>query len=166
MSKIIRLSQPDCANTSPKSNNFNKNTHRHRHIYTHTHTRNYTIAITRLERAKFVNGSNPKGDTTYISVYKINKTFIFYMLFHMNITCDLDLSGDFFFFFFCLFTIKMILIQFQVLSVVPGLLLLTLSWQRSLSNRNQSTDLQSKTMDWFLYDRGLLHGVQSKVKTG
>ena len=106
MSKIIRLSQPDCANTSPKSNNFNKNTHRHRHIYTHTHTRNYTIAITRLERAKFVNGSNPKGDTTYISVYKINKTFIFYMLFHMNITCDLDLSGDFFFFFFLLIHYK------------------------------------------------------------
>ena len=33
----------------------------------------------------------------------------------------------------------------------------TLSWQSSLSYRNQSTDLQSKSMDWFLYDRELHH---------
>ena len=32
---------------------------------------------------------------------------------------------------------------------------LTLSWRRSLSCRNQSTDLQSKSMDWFLCDNGL-----------
>ena len=32
--------------------------------------------------------------------------------------------------------------------------LLTLSWQRSLSFRNQSIDL----LDWFLYDRDLLYG--------
>ena len=30
---------------------------------------------------------------------------------------------------------------------------LTLSWQSSLTYRNQSTDFQSKLMDWFLYDR-------------
>ena len=29
---------------------------------------------------------------------------------------------------------------------------LTLSWRRSLSYRNQSIDLQNKSMDWFLYD--------------
>ena len=34
---------------------------------------------------------------------------------------------------------------------------LTLSWRRPLSYRNQSIDLQSKSMDWFLYDRGLRH---------
>ena len=34
---------------------------------------------------------------------------------------------------------------------------LTLSWRRSLSYRNQSIDLQSKSMDWFLYDHGLRH---------
>ena len=28
---------------------------------------------------------------------------------------------------------------------------------RSLSYRNQSIDLQSKSMDWFLYDRDLYH---------
>ena len=33
-------------------------------------------------------------------------------------------------------------------------LLVTLSWQRSLSYSNQSIDLQSKSMNWFLYDRG------------
>ena len=32
---------------------------------------------------------------------------------------------------------------------------LTLSWRRPLSYWNQSIDLQSKSMDWFLYDNGL-----------
>ena len=35
--------------------------------------------------------------------------------------------------------------------------LLTLSWRMPLSYRNQSTDLRSKSMDWFLYDNGLRH---------
>ena len=35
--------------------------------------------------------------------------------------------------------------------------MLTLSWWRPLSYRNQSIDLQSKSMDWFLYDNGLRH---------
>ena len=34
---------------------------------------------------------------------------------------------------------------------------LTFSWQRLLSYRNQSIDLLSKSMDWFLYDNGLRH---------
>ena len=34
---------------------------------------------------------------------------------------------------------------------------LTLSWQRPLWYRNQSIDLPSKSMDWFLYDNGLRH---------
>ena len=34
---------------------------------------------------------------------------------------------------------------------------LTLSWPRLLSYRNQSIDLRSKSMDWFLYDNGLRH---------
>ena len=34
---------------------------------------------------------------------------------------------------------------------------LTLSWRRPLSCRNQSIDLQIKSMDWFLYDKGLRH---------
>ena len=36
-------------------------------------------------------------------------------------------------------------------------IVLTLSWSRTLSYRNQSIDLQSKSMDWFLYDIGLRH---------
>ena len=35
---------------------------------------------------------------------------------------------------------------------------LTLSWRRFLSYRNQSNDLFCKSMDWFLYNRDLLHG--------
>ena len=38
-----------------------------------------------------------------------------------------------------------------------SLLILTLSWPSFLSYRNQSIDLQSKSMDWFLYDRYLRH---------
>ena len=34
---------------------------------------------------------------------------------------------------------------------------LTLSWRVPLSYRNQSIRLQSKSMDWFLYDNGLRH---------
>ena len=35
------------------------------------------------------------------------------------------------------------------------LALLTLSWRRPLSYRNQSIDLPSKSLDWFLYVNGL-----------
>ena len=35
--------------------------------------------------------------------------------------------------------------------------ILTLSWRRPLSYRNQSIGLRSKSMDWFLYDNGLRH---------
>ena len=34
---------------------------------------------------------------------------------------------------------------------------LTFSWRRSLSRRNQSTNLQNKSMNWFLYDWDLRH---------
>ena len=40
---------------------------------------------------------------------------------------------------------------------------LTFSWRRPLLYRNQSIDLGSKSMDWFLYDNGLRHeGVKLK----
>ena len=35
--------------------------------------------------------------------------------------------------------------------------LLTLSWRRSLTYGKKSIDLQSKSVDWFLYDRNLRH---------
>ena len=34
---------------------------------------------------------------------------------------------------------------------------LTFSWRRSLSYENQSIDLRTKSMDWFLYDNGFRH---------
>ena len=34
---------------------------------------------------------------------------------------------------------------------------LTLSWRRPISYRNQSIDLRSKSVDWFLYRIGLRH---------
>ena len=45
-------------------------------------------------------------------------------------------------------TIKLLLMMKQYL---------TLSWRRSLSYRNQSIHLLCKSMNWFLYDRGLHH---------
>ena len=42
-------------------------------------------------------------------------------------------------------------------------LLLTLSWRRLLSYRNQSIDFLCKSMDWFLYDNDLHH---ERVKKG
>ena len=35
--------------------------------------------------------------------------------------------------------------------------LLTLSWRRSLSYKNQPIDLHCKSVDWFLYERDLRH---------
>ena len=50
-----------------------------------------------------------------------------------------------------------------VYSYPQGELYLTLSWRRSLSYRNQSIDLQSKSVDWFLYDNGLRHERVNRV---
>ena len=36
-------------------------------------------------------------------------------------------------------------------------MILILSWRRLISYRNQSIDLRSKSMDWFLFDIGLRH---------
>ena len=35
--------------------------------------------------------------------------------------------------------------------------ILNLSWQGSLLYKDQSIDLQNKSMDWFLYDKRLCH---------
>ena len=45
----------------------------------------------------------------------------------------------------------------NILLIFRLTLFLTLSWRRPLSYRNHSTDLQSKSMGWFLYDNGLRH---------
>ena len=45
----------------------------------------------------------------------------------------------------------------KVIGNVMGVVSLTFSWQRPSSYRNQSIDLRSKSMDWFLYDNGLRH---------
>ena len=37
------------------------------------------------------------------------------------------------------------------------IIVLTLSWRRSLSYRNQSINFLRKSMKWFLYDNGLRH---------
>ena len=57
--------------------------------------------------------------------------------------------------------VKIILIKTQFAHVISLnitiLLCLTLSWWKPISCRNQSIDLQSKSMDWFLYDIDLHH---------
>ena len=65
--------------------------------------------------------------------------------------------------------IQLLTSKFKVLSGVLGCFLrlklatcranpgFTLSWRRTLSYRNQSTDFHNKSMDWFLYDGDLHH---------
>ena len=55
-----------------------------------------------------------------------------------NLNLLLQTSGKFYFQFFCDGLLKMVL--------------LTLSWRRSLPYRNQFIDLFCKSMDWILYD--------------
>ena len=43
------------------------------------------------------------------------------------------------------------------ITIIGDISLLTLSWQRPLSYRNQSIDLLCKSMDWSLYDNGFRH---------
>ena len=51
-----------------------------------------------------------------------------------------------------------LMLQFSI-SIVISIFFycLTLSWRRSISHRKLSIDLQGKSVDWFLYDRGLRH---------
>ena len=41
--------------------------------------------------------------------------------------------------------------------LVQSKTMLTLSWRRPLSYRNQSIDLLAKSMEWFPYDNGVRH---------
>ena len=59
-------------------------------------------------------------------------------------------AGIFFFYYFFVF-LSFFFSSFCILTQS------NLSWRRSLSYTNQSIDLQSKSMDWFLYDNGLCH---------
>ena len=49
------------------------------------------------------------------------------------------------------------LVIYKISKIIKKQTLLTLSWRRALSYRNQSIDLQSKLIDWFLYNNGLCH---------
>ena len=55
-----------------------------------------------------------------------------------------------------LYLSELCLTSIQKCSLMPATSL-TLSWRRALSYRNQSTDLQSKSKDWFLYENGIRH---------
>ena len=68
-----------------------------------------------------------------------------------NMTSDLNMSS----FPLFVFTLVIKLINFH--SESSHWNTLTLSWRRPSSYRNQSIDLRSKSMDWFLYDNGLRH---------
>ena len=56
------------------------------------------------------------------------------------------------------------LMKFNFVSLYCHNLKLSISRRRPLAYRNQSIDLQSKSMDWFLYDNGLRHGRVKLVK--
>ena len=48
-------------------------------------------------------------------------------------------------------------ISYEIFKMPLGHSALTLSCRKSLSYKNQSIDLRSKSIDWFLYDNGLRH---------
>ena len=60
---------------------------------------------------------------------------------------------------FYIFSDKMVSILINIIQHEQYFLiiLLTLSWRRPLSFRNQSIHLLRKSMEWFLYDNGLRH---------
>ena len=45
----------------------------------------------------------------------------------------------------------------NIILLTAQLLRLTLSWQRSLWDKNKSLDFGSKSIDWFIYDRRLCY---------
>ena len=55
------------------------------------------------------------------------------------------------------FDIMVTLVPNSLVNQTQVFVLLTLSWRRPLSYRNQSIDLLRKSVDWFLYDNGLRH---------
>ena len=61
-----------------------------------------------------------------------------------------------------LFNLHLKRMKFRLTVKPSSSVCLTLSWRRPLSYRNQSIDLLSKSMDWFLYDSSLRH---ERVKT-
>ena len=62
-----------------------------------------------------------------------------------------------------LFSIFDVIRLFEALQMFFFKFLLTLSWWRPLSYRNQSTDLLRKSMEWLLYDNDIRH---ERVKMG
>ena len=56
-------------------------------------------------------------------------------------------------------TITLLQSEDQVTFHVMQFILLTLSWPRPLLYRNQSIDLHSKSMDWFLYENSIRHEI-------
>ena len=66
---------------------------------------------------------------------------------------EIELKSSFFFFLSLdPMTMKNSVNQKKIINVA-----LTFSWRTSLSYRNQSIDLQRKSMDWFLYNKDLRH---------
>ena len=56
---------------------------------------------------------------------------------------------------------KKSIMHYNTYQITPGVWwmkrVLSFSWRRSLLYRNQSIDLQNKSMNWFLYDRNFRH---------
>ena len=85
----------------------------------------------------------------HIYLFHSSKINIYYMNFSLN-TFLVSISS------ICIYKSQNLLSVCK-LNSSTRMWILTLSWRRSLSYRNQSIDFSSKSKEWFLYDRDLRH---------
>ena len=91
------------------------------------------------------------NDADHSNSVKTNQRFFLFLLPFVAY-----LSGCYLFFKMPYFLYMPMLVNLKILCS-DSHKFLTLSWRGPLSYRNQSIDLHSKSMDWFLYDDGLCH---------
>ena len=130
-------------------------------VFLHQCERYLTI---KEQKKKKKNGKYKRCKNSYlwilyrITIVKRNSHW-YWVLFFSKIT---NLRSDFITYNFPRIAILQDILEWILLNVQYYLtkslwISLTLSRRRSLSYRNKAIDLQSKSMDWFLYDRNLRH---------
>ena len=131
-------------------------------VFLHQRERYLTIKEQKKKKKKTENINGCKNSYLWI-LYRITivkrNSHWYWVLFFSKIT---NLRSDFITYNFPRIAILQAILEWILLNVQHYLtkslwISLTLSRRRFLSYRNKSIDLQSKSMDWFLYDRNLRH---------
>ena len=126
------------------------------HIFPKLHVMGWLSLLTSCEYIKCV-----------VVYFQITKTFFWEYLFlsrdwnSWKVPTEKGLCNFAVFRCVCIKILKMYKTKYSRRKVLRTCVMLTLSWRRFQSYRNQSTDSQTKSMGWFLYDRDLR---QERVK--